>query len=85
MFYRSTVIKPNSATQFVMMAKFKIYRTKKEFKTEIPIIPQVGEKITIHEAGSGTYKIKSIEHEIKGGSYNACIVLSSTATAKKKS
>ena len=67
------------------MAKFKIYRTKKEFKTEIPIIPQVGEKITIHEAGPGTYKIKSIEHEIKGGSYNASIILSSATSTKKKS
>ena len=65
-----------------MMVKFKIYRTKKEFKTEIPIIPQIGEKITIHE--TGTYKIKSIEHEIKGGFYHANIILHA-ATAKKKS
>ncbi len=68
-----------------MMAKFKIYRTKKEFHTEIPVIPQVGEKITIHEAGPGAYKVKSIEHEIKGGSYNARIILSAFVTTKKKS
>jgi hypothetical protein len=67
-----------------MMAKFKIYRTKKEFQTEIPIIPQVGEKITIHEAGSGAFKVKSIEHEIKGGSYNASIILSAAAIITKK-
>jgi hypothetical protein len=66
-----------------MMAKFKIYRTKKEFQTEIPIIPQVGEKITIHEAGPDAFEVKSIEHEIKGGFYNARIVLSSTIVKKK--
>ena len=70
--------------QFTMMAKFKIYRTKREFKTEIPVIPQVGEKITIYEAGPDIYQVKSIEHEMKGGFYNASIILSS-ATVKKKS
>ena len=66
-----------------MMTKFKIYRTKKEFKTEIPVIPQVGEKIIIREAGPVAYKVKSIEHEISGGSYNVNIVLSSLSTKKK--
>lgn len=70
------------------MVKFKIFKTKKEFKTDIPIVPLVGETITIHELNSGVYKVKSIEHEIKGGFYNICIVLSSTkktTTKKKKS
>jgi hypothetical protein len=60
-----------------MMVKFKINRTKKEFSTELPYVPQVGETMTIHEVIPGTYKIKSIDHEIKGGFYNANIVLSS--------
>lgn len=70
------------------MVKFKIFKTKKEFKTDIPIVPLVGETITIHESNSGVYKVKSIEHEIKSGFYNTCIVLSSTkktTTKKKKS
>ncbi|MCH9658741.1 hypothetical protein K0U27_08670 [archaeon] len=66
-----------------MMTKFKIYRTKKEFKTEIPVIPQVGEKITIREVGPGAYTVKSIEHEISGGSYNARIIISSPSAKKK--
>ncbi len=57
---------------FTMMVKFKIFKTKKEFKTDIPIIPLVGETITVHESNSGVYKVKSIEHEIKGGFYNTC-------------
>lgn len=60
-----------------MMVKFRINRTKKEFSTELPLIPQVGETVTIHEVIPGTYKIKSIEHEIKGGFYNASVILSS--------
>ena len=67
-----------------MMVNFKILKTKKEFKTDIPIIPLVGETITIHESNSGVYKVKSIEHEIKGGFYNTCVVLSSTKTSTKK-
>ena len=59
-----------------MMVNFKI-SLKNNFKTDIPIIPLVGEKITIHGTNSGTYKVKSIEHEIKGGFYNTCVVLSS--------
>ena len=64
-----------------MLVKFKI--NTKEFKTDIPVIPLVGEKITIN--ASGTYTIKSIEHEIKGGFYNTCIMLSTTkeVTIKK--
>jgi hypothetical protein len=75
------MINPDSSLQCTMMAKFRIYRRKEEFKAEIPILPQVGEKITIHEAGPDTYEVKSIEHEIKGGIYNANIILSA-ATVK---
>jgi len=63
-----------------MMVKFKM--NTKEFKTDIPMIPLVGEKITINE--SGVYTVKSIEHEIKGGFYNTCIVLFSPKITKKK-
>lgn len=60
-----------------MMANFKISRTKKEFKTEIPVVPQVGETVTLHEIIPGTYKVKSLDHEIKGGFHVANITLSS--------
>ncbi len=76
------MINPSQSSSFTMMAKFKIYRSKKEFKTEIPTIPQVGEIVTLHEPNPITYKVKSIEHEIKGGFYNASIILSSTKKTK---
>ena len=63
-----------------MMVKFKM--NTKEFKTDIPVIPLVGEKITINE--SGMYIVKSIEHEIKNGFYNTCVMLHSPKIIKKK-
>ena len=71
------MIKPSEFEQLAMMVKFKVIRTKEEFKAEIPAIPQVGETVTIHEPEPVTYKVKSIEHEIKGGTYNANVILSS--------
>ncbi len=67
-----------------MMVNFKISTTKNNFRTDIPVIPLVGEKITIHGANSGAYKVKSIEHEIKGGFYNTCVVLSAVKKTIRK-
>ncbi len=66
-----------------MITKFKIARTKKEFKMEIPNIPQIGDKVTLHDPKPVTYNVKSIEHEIKDGFYNANVTLSLVKVKKK--